>query len=199
MKTSDLGLVFDDKLSKTPWMQMSFSDGNPTSLWFGTTATPLGAMTLIGEGDALCYLGFEEKRSIQKCAHFFKNAEFIRDDKQAARMAKIIIALWKGKSSKPLPVIINGTSFQKKVWMALMKIQTGHAVSYGTIAKSIGSPAAGRAVGTAVGANPISLLIPCHRVVQQSGKVENYGWGDAMKQKLLREEVSIPSNQTTNL
>jgi AraC family transcriptional regulator of adaptative response/methylated-DNA-[protein]-cysteine methyltransferase len=189
MKTSDLGLVFEDKLSKTPWAQISLSDGKPTALWFGTVATLLGKMTVIGEGDSLCYLGFEEKRSIEKCAHFFKTAEFVRDDKQAERMGKKIIALWNGKSSKPLAVILNGTPFQKKVWSSLMKIQAGHAVSYGTIAKSIGSPAAVRAVGTAVGANPISLLIPCHRVVQQSGKVENYGWGDAMKQKLLKEEV----------
>lgn len=71
-----------------------------------------------------------------------------------------------------------------------MKIPKGHVVSYSTIAKYIGRPKAVRAVGSAVGANPVSLFIPCHRVVQASGKIENYGWGDAIKQKILKMECN---------
>lgn len=102
------------------------------------------------------------------------------------------MAVWEGKSSDMIRIMVNATDFQKDVWNALMRIPNGYAVSYGTIAEHIGRPKAVRAVGTAVGANPVSLFIPCHRVVQKSGKVENYGWGDTMKQKILKAEVSLP-------
>lgn len=190
MKTSDLGLVFDDKLSRSHWTNLKWVDGQPDELWFGTVKTSLGNMTVIGAGDALCYLGFIETRSIVKCRKFFKEADFVIDMKRAEKMVKSIMKIWKGDKNTPLTIMVGGTPFQMKVWQALMKIPTGHAVSYGTIASSIGSPKAVRAVGTAVGSNPISLLIPCHRVVQQSGKVENYGWGDAMKQGILKAEAA---------
>lgn len=189
MKTSDLGLVFDDKLSKELWANIVMEEGQPEKLWFGTVPVSIGKMTVVGTGKSLCYLGFEEKRSLEKCRHFFKSAEFTKDLDKAQKMAEDILDIWNGRTSKKLNLIVNGTPFQKKVWNALMKIPTGHVVSYGTVANYIGSPSGFRAVGSAVGANPISLLIPCHRVVQQSGKVENYGWGDAMKQGLLKVEA----------
>ena len=81
-----------------------------------------------------------------------------------------------------------GTVFQKTVWRALLEIPFGSRVSYGAIAKAIGHPKACRAVGTAVGANPISLLIPCHRVVPASGGIGNYRWSADRKQALLELE-----------
>jgi AraC family transcriptional regulator, regulatory protein of adaptative response / methylated-DNA-[protein]-cysteine methyltransferase len=189
MKTSDLGLVFDDKVSKTLWANIDIEQGQPEKLWFGTVPVSIGKMTVIGAGKSLCYLGFEQSKSIERCSHFFKSAEFSEDIKKAEKMVTDILDIWNGRSSKKLTLIVNGTEFQTQVWQALMKIPTGHVVSYGTVAKAIGHPKAVRAVGSAVGANPVSLLIPCHRVVQQSGKVENYGWGDAMKQGILQVEA----------
>jgi O-6-methylguanine DNA methyltransferase len=81
-----------------------------------------------------------------------------------------------------------GTKFQQSVWRELSKIPLGETVSYQTIAKRIGNPKANRAVGSAVGANPISLLIPCHRVIQASGTVGNYRWGADRKLALLDAE-----------
>jgi len=188
MKTSDFGLKFDDKLSRINWANFKFIEGQPNELWFGTEPTSLGMITLIGAGDNICYLGFDEKKSIERCLKFFPKADISINQKQATKIIKKIIGIWEGKSSDILTVVINGTDFQKAVWVALMKIPSGHTVSYGTIAEYIGKPKAFRAVGTAVGANPVSLFIPCHRVVQKSGKVENYGWGDAMKQKILKAE-----------
>lgn len=189
MKASDLGLVFDDKLSKSLWANIEIEQGQPEKLWFGTVPVSIGKMTIIGAGHHLCFLGFNQNKSIERCSHFFKSAEFAEDIKKAEKMASHILDIWNGRTTKKLSVIVNGTEFQMQVWNALMKIQTGHVVSYGTLAQYIGNPKAVRAVGGAVGANPISLLIPCHRVIQQSGKVENYGWGDTMKQGLLKVEA----------
>lgn len=195
MKTSDIGLVFDNKLLPTFWADMTIIQRDADKIWFGTVPTGMGNMTVMGAGDSLCYLGFEQNRSLEKTRKFFPAADLSEDTRQAKQMTQTILDMWTGTSSKGLQLIVNGTPFQRKVWDALMLIPMGYAVSYGTIADYIGSPKAVRAVGTAVGANPISLLIPCHRVVQQSGKVENYGWGDAMKQKLLKEEVSIQTSK----
>jgi len=84
---------------------------------------------------------------------------------------------------------IYGTEFHKKVWNALLKIPTGRTKTYSDIAQDIGNPKAVRAVGTAVGTNPISLLIPCHRVVKSDGSLGNYGWGVEIKEMLLNIET----------
>ncbi len=192
MKTSDIGLLFDDKLSRSNWanwVNVTWVTGTPDELWFGTVPTLLGAMTIIGADDALCYVGFVETRCIDKCRKLFLSADFSVDTQRAEKMAKTILKTWGGDTDTSLKIMVCGTDFQQQVWRALIKIPAGHVVSYGTIADAIGKPAAVRAVGTAVGANPISLIIPCHRVVQKNGNVENYMWGDAMKQNILRTEV----------
>lgn len=83
-----------------------------------------------------------------------------------------------------------GTDFQKAVWRALLDIPSGSTVSYGAIARTIKRPKAFRAVGSAVGSNPISLLIPCHRVIPASGGTGNYRWGSDRKQALLETEAT---------
>ena len=196
MKTSDIGLVFVDKMARANWANFKLVDGVPDELWFGSAPTSLGHMTVIGAGDDICYLGFDEKKSIERCLKFFPKAEIAVNQKLAAAMIKKIMAVWEGKSSDMIRIMVNATDFQKDVWNALMRIPNGYVVSYGTIAEHIGRPKAVRAVGTAVGANPVSLFIPCHRVVQKSGKVENYGWGDTMKQKILKAEA-VAFNQTS--
>ena len=87
-----------------------------------------------------------------------------------------------------VPLLLSGTDFQMKVWNALQKIPAGSLTTYGKIAQSIGTPRAVRAVGTAVGANPIAILVPCHRVLPTSGKVGNYRWGSARKHHLIQME-----------
>lgn len=188
MKTSDIGLVFDAELAGKPWVKFSFDEDAPDVLWFGTVPTTLGSVTLVGAGGSLCYLGFTEGRSLERVLSFFPKATLVPDLAAASAMAEKVMAIWEGRSRATLSMIVAGTPFQRSVWGALMSIPKGHVVSYGTVAAAIGNPRAVRAVGSAVGANPISLLIPCHRVVQQSGAIENYGWGDAMKRKILKAE-----------
>jgi AraC family transcriptional regulator of adaptative response/methylated-DNA-[protein]-cysteine methyltransferase len=89
------------------------------------------------------------------------------------------------KQHRPLQLILKGTNFQIKVWEALMRIPEGRVVSYEDIARSIGSPGASRAVGSAVGKNPVAYIIPCHRVIRREGIIGNYHWGPERKKALL--------------
>ena len=93
-------------------------------------------------------------------------------------------------AEKPLPVLMRGTAFQLKVWAALLRIPEGGLVSYGQLATAIGQPAASRAVGTAIGQNPIGYLIPCHRVIKKTGLFGGYRWGTDRKQAMLGWEAA---------
>lgn len=90
-----------------------------------------------------------------------------------------------------IPLDLAGTPFQMAVWEALLEIPYGHTVTYGELAKRIGRPGAARAVGNAVGANPVPILIPCHRVVPKSGGIGNFGPGPEWKARLLRLEGAL--------
>jgi AraC family transcriptional regulator of adaptative response/methylated-DNA-[protein]-cysteine methyltransferase len=91
-------------------------------------------------------------------------------------------------SQAQVPLHIRGTGFQIQVWQALLRIPSGAGVSYGAIAQALGKPKASRAVGTAVGDNPVSVLIPCHRVIQRSGALGGYAWGLSRKAVILGRE-----------
>jgi AraC family transcriptional regulator of adaptative response/methylated-DNA-[protein]-cysteine methyltransferase len=93
---------------------------------------------------------------------------------------------------RPLGLLLKGTNFQIKVWNALLQIPRGRAVSYGDIAAHIGKPNAHRAVGTAVGANPIAWLIPCHRVLRKGGQLGGYRWGTTRKRAMIGWEATHP-------
>ncbi|WP_461129628.1 bifunctional transcriptional activator/DNA repair enzyme AdaA [Spirosoma aerophilum] len=90
----------------------------------------------------------------------------------------------------PLPVLMRGSAFQLKVWEALLKIPEGHLASYDQIANAIGQPSASRAVGTAIGSNPVGYLIPCHRVIKKTGLFGGYRWGVERKQAMLGWEAA---------
>ena len=90
--------------------------------------------------------------------------------------------------AEALPVMVRGTNFQVRVWEALLRIPSGQLQSYADVAAAAGAPRASRAVGSAVGANPVGFLIPCHRVIRQSGIVGEYRWGTARKKAMLAWE-----------
>lgn len=92
--------------------------------------------------------------------------------------------------TKPLPVLLRGSAFQLKVWEALLKIPEGQLASYDQIANAIGQPTASRAVGTAIGSNPVGYLIPCHRVIKKTGLFGGYRWGADRKQAMLGWEAA---------
>jgi AraC family transcriptional regulator of adaptative response/methylated-DNA-[protein]-cysteine methyltransferase len=91
----------------------------------------------------------------------------------------------------PISLWVRGTNFQVSVWRALLNIQFGRVASYGQIARAIGKPAASRAVGTAIGANPIGMIIPCHRVLRGDGELGGYRWGQTRKHAMLARETAL--------
>lgn len=159
---------------------------------YGIHDTPIGQM-VIGQTDkGLCWLGFMVEgykgNGLDRMKEYFPKAEFIRQPLKTKMTLTAIMDAWYTDDLSSVPLDIHGTDFQKDVWNALLNIPKGKVKTYSDIANEIGRPNAHRAVGTAVGSNPISLLIPCHRVVQSTGALGNYGWGVDLKENLLQSE-----------
>ncbi len=142
-------------------------------------ATPLGlAAVRIGVADEL-EAGIRAE---------FPNATLERDDAAMADVMTALRALCAGEAAPDLPVDVQGTAFQARVWSALREIPAGQTRSYTEVAESIGSPTSVRAVARACATNPVALAIPCHRVVRSDGSLAGYRWGLAVKESLLERE-----------
>lgn len=160
---------------------------------YGFYNAEIGQLVLGKTGAGLCWVGFMvdgyKGNGLERMFAHFKDAEFVHDDAAVQILGAKIINAWKAGTESAFEYDLRGTAFQKKVWKALLDIRKGDKKSYQDIANDIGSPKAVRAVGTAVGSNPVSLLVPCHRVVQKSGALGNYGWGVDLKRELLSREL----------
>lgn len=169
--------------------------GRGLNIIYGIAASPLGRLIIARTDKGICWLGFmvdeSESACIRRIQCHFPLAGLKRDDAAVQEEAAHISALWQGQTAgnKPLMLDLYGTNFQVQVWQALLRIPCGETVDYQSIARDVGRPSASRAVGNAVGANPVSLIIPCHRVIRASGIIDNYGWGSARKKVLLGLEV----------
>lgn len=146
-----------------------------------------GPMMVAADDLGICWMGMTDKVSVLKKK--FPKSVLVRDP-ALKKTGKQILAAWQGKSDAlEAPLVLRGTPFQLKVWDALLKIKRGSTLTYQDIAKKIGHPEAVRAVGTAVGSNPITLLVPCHRVLAKSAASQlKFGWGPDAKRKLLHHE-----------
>jgi AraC family transcriptional regulator of adaptative response/methylated-DNA-[protein]-cysteine methyltransferase len=113
------------------------------------------------------------------------NAQLQEQPGVTVRTAERIFAGSLTGSDRPLSLYLKGTNFQLRVWEALLRIPLGAVSTYGDLARTIGSPSAGRAVGGAVAENPLAFLIPCHRVIRSSGALSNYRWGATRKRAML--------------
>ena len=154
---------------------------------FATTAVKgVGKMTVAVNDEGLCWTGMTD--SIVRLRKEFPNSVLMKD-KKLEKLGTEIAAFWSGKKKTfSLPLVLTGTGFQMLVWSELLKIKCGSTVTYQEIAKKIGKPKAVRAVGTAVGSNPITLLVPCHRVLSKSGTKLKFTWGPESKKMLLNAE-----------
>jgi AraC family transcriptional regulator of adaptative response/methylated-DNA-[protein]-cysteine methyltransferase len=129
----------------------------------------------------------DKKVAIQVLKKKFPNAQFIeRRDEMQLNAQRVFRPDWKDLDEIKLHLF--GTPFQLKVWEALLKIPTGSLSTYGAIAKEIETPKSSRAVGTAIGNNPVAYLIPCHRVIRSNGHLGGYMWGLNRKQALIAWE-----------
>ncbi|MGV6807488.1 MAG: bifunctional transcriptional activator/DNA repair enzyme AdaA [bacterium] len=165
------------------------SRGAGLTIRFGLCESPFGTTLIAATPRGLCKLAFVDSSSASTCLSGIKqtwpNADFIEDDKFAENnVQKIFASPPASKPSTdaaPFRLHLRGTNFQVHVWRALLEIPRGQLSTYGAIAAAIDHPAAHRAVGTAVGANPIAYLIPCHRVIRQDGNLGGYRWGPERK------------------
>ena len=195
------------------------SGGAGWTISFGFADSPFGKC-LIGESPrGICHLSFveteNEKTSAAMLRHDWPQAQLKRDDSIATSLSDKIftrrpivsdlkslhpgpLPAWAGRGSQStgqtappaLRAFVRGTTFQVRVWRALLQVRPGTLVSYGRLARAIGRPAAARAVGTAVGQNPLSYLIPCHRVIRETGVIGNYRWGRIRKRAMIGWESS---------
>ncbi|MBA4073297.1 MAG: 6-O-methylguanine DNA methyltransferase [Gemmatimonas sp.] len=166
--------------------------GDGVEIHWGFHASPLGTALVAVTPLGICSIQFADSAADRRAAVARLSAEWpaatlvesAARTRKAARQA--LGAL--GAPTGPLALHVRGTNFQLKVWTALLSIAPGCVTTYEAIADAIGQPAAARAVGSAVGRNPVSLLIPCHRVIRKSGGLGGYAWGLERKELILRAE-----------
>jgi len=171
------------------------SRGEGITIRYGIHLTPFGKCLIGLTERGICHLGFVETSegdAIDSLVMEWKEARMIEDYRFTAALVEPIFGLRYSTRIKPLPVHLRGSNFQLKVWEALLQIPTGAVTTYQELAQRIGQPSASRAVGTAVGHNPIAVLIPCHRVIRKVGDFGNYRYGALRKKALLaREFVNV--------
>ena len=163
--------------------------GDTVTINFSWMDSPFGEALIMGTNRGLCGIAFTAETGRSDAfndmaarwpkAHFMENAASLKQWGEAAF----------GRSGET-PLHLIGAPFQIKVWEALLKIPSGYVTTYSDIAQCIGAPKAVRAVGTAVGRNPISWLIPCHRALRKSGALGGYHWGLPVKRTMLAYEAA---------
>ncbi|MBB2145066.1 methylated-DNA--[protein]-cysteine S-methyltransferase [Pedobacter sp. LMG 31464] len=157
--------------------------------------TPFGNLLVASTSKGICYMTFadDENNAFDELKQQFSQAKFNRH-KDNIQEAALPIFNQNWNEAAEVKLHLKGTAFQLKVWETLLKIPKGNFTTYGTIAKAIGNPNASRAVGSAIGDNPIAFLIPCHRVIQSSGNFGQYHWGQVRKSMLLGWEAAQIAN-----
>jgi len=162
--------------------------GKGLTIRYATFRFPIGHVLLGATARGICAvkLGDAPAPLAQQLAQEFSQAELVPDAKALAPAAQALRAWFSGDASlERLPLDIRGTVFQRRVWDALRRIPRGETRSYQDIARALGAPRAVRAVGSACGANPVALIVPCHRVLRSDGSLGGYAWGLERKRKLL--------------
>ncbi|MEM9207105.1 MAG: methylated-DNA--[protein]-cysteine S-methyltransferase, partial [Pseudomonadota bacterium] len=181
--------VTHEAMSPGEWKQR----GAGVTIRYGFHPSPFGnALVMITER-GLCGLAFaedgEETAAFEDMTRRWPNADYMRDDAATASTAARIFDPSAWDPERPLRVVFIGSEFDVKVWETLLRIPMGRATTYSTIADHIGKPKAARAVGASVGKNPISFVVPCHRVLGKSGALTGYHWGLTRKRAILGWEI----------
>lgn len=183
------------------------SGGEGMRLSYGFHSSPFGEALAISSARGLAGLGWVDDKSAPDTAagegkpgggregaladmmRRWPKAQFERDDEAAAGYIRRAFDPEEWRRDRPLRVILIGTDFEIRVWETLLRVPLGAAATYGAIAETIGRPKAARAVGAAVGRNPLSFVVPCHRILGQSGALTGYHWGLTRKKAILGWEA----------
>ncbi|MGE0559492.1 MAG: methylated-DNA--[protein]-cysteine S-methyltransferase [Burkholderiales bacterium] len=159
---------------------------------WGVHDSRFGTALIAATARGVCALQFvdEGDDSHAMLAAAWPNARLIRDQEGTAAIARRIFDPLEHASQQPLALLVRGTNFQVQVWRALLALPVGAVTTYGDLAHALDMPDSARAVGTAVGANAIAYLIPCHRVIRATGALTGYRWGSARKAAMLGWEAA---------
>ncbi|MGA7799284.1 MAG: methylated-DNA--[protein]-cysteine S-methyltransferase [Gammaproteobacteria bacterium] len=160
---------------------------------YGVHDTPFGNAFIAVTPRGICSLSFMQAETIDaQLADLQARWPHAALRKRGQRTRSIADAVFgeRDRLDRPLSLHVSGTNFQTRVWRALLQIPAGKVVSYGQVATAIDRPRSARAVGRAIGANPVAFLIPCHRVIQQTGKLGGYRWGELRKRTMLAWEAA---------
>jgi AraC family transcriptional regulator of adaptative response/methylated-DNA-[protein]-cysteine methyltransferase len=167
--------------------------GEGLTVYYGFHPALFGTALVMATDRGLCGLAFadpgEEKAAIADMRGRWPRANYVEDSARTAPLCARIFdkKLW--REDRPLRVVLIGTDFEVRVWETLLRVPMGRATTYSDIANHIGKPKAPRAVGAAVGKNPISFVVPCHRVIGKSGELTGYHWGLTRKRAMLGWEA----------
>jgi len=167
------------------------ANGRGETIRYSVFTLPIGTILVAATSRGVCAvkLGDDEATLKRLIGEEFSAAELIEDSSALREIRQSIASFLSGKGNLArVPVDLRGTVFQRRVWQALSRIPRGETRTYGEIARAIGNPAAVRAVGSACGANPVALVVPCHRAVRTDGGLGGYAWGIARKKRLLELE-----------
>lgn len=176
--------------------------GAGVQISYGVHVTPFGPALLAATERGICGLHLlhpeqpDPTVALAALQKAWPQAQLLAD---AARTAPLLSRAFAPVAGQPLHLLVRGTNFQVKVWEALLRVPVGQVVSYQHVAQAIGQPRALQAVGSAVGANPVALLIPCHRVIRKEGVLGEYRWGSTTKKALIGWEMAQAEQHATQL
>jgi AraC family transcriptional regulator, regulatory protein of adaptative response / methylated-DNA-[protein]-cysteine methyltransferase len=169
------------------------SGGEGLTVHFGFHASPFGQALVMATERGLAGLAFadggEERAALADMKRRWPKAAYVEDSARTAPIARRIFDSSQWRPEQPLRVVLIGSDWEVRVWEALLQIPMGRLATYSGIAGKVCTPAAARAVGAAVGKNPISFVVPCHRVVGKSGELTGYHWGITRKRAMLGWEA----------
>ena len=154
---------------------------------FTSIASPVGPLTITATGGLIYGLFMDSQRHAPPV-----DRSWVRDEAPFAEQTAQLDAYFAGSPVEfDVPLSLSGTEFQRRVWAELQEIPLGETISYGELARRLGTPGASRAVGLANGRNPVAIVVPCHRVIGANGRLTGYGGGLERKAWLLRHEAEI--------
>jgi AraC family transcriptional regulator of adaptative response/methylated-DNA-[protein]-cysteine methyltransferase len=165
--------------------------GAGLAIRYGVHESPFGAALVAVTARGICGLQFVDGADdgIERLRQDWPEAELRQDRDGTAPVFERLFRPLSSQPGRPLALLVKGSNFQVKVWRALLELPFGSLATYGHVAGRIGAPGSARAVGTAIGANPIAWLIPCHRVIRESGALGGYRWGTGRKAAMLGWEA----------
>lgn len=167
--------------------------GAGLTIRYGFHTSPFGQALVMATERGLAGLAFADDGNERACLDDmtcrWPNAAYVADQEATAPYAARIFDPGRWRPEEPLRIVLIGSDFQVRVWQALLRIPMGKAVTYSDIAGELGQPTASRAVGAAVGRNPISFVVPCHRALGKSGALTGYHWGLTRKRAMLGWEA----------